>query len=211
MKTGFSSLRKLAIFALATLGLAACSTEVMEIPPEPQQILDYDTKPYRIGVGDSLRIVVWRDNELSLSVPVRPDGKISMPLIGDVMAVNKTAPDLADHIAEQLTEFVRTPQVSVIVNNPASADFQHRVRITGAVGNAQSIPYRKGMTVLDVVLLAGGLNDFAAGNKALLYRKVEGRVLAYPVYINNILKHGRLATNYTLFPGDILSVPERRF
>ena len=166
---------------------------------------------YKIGVGDALVINVWRNPELSLNVPVRPDGKISMPLIGDVAAADLTTDQLSQNITKSLTTFIRSPQVAVIVANPSSSDFQRRVRITGAVSNPQSIPYREGMTVLDLVLLAGGPNQFASANKAKLYRKVGGELKVYPIKLDDLINDGEVETNYSLQPSDIVTVPERSF
>lgn len=166
---------------------------------------------YKIGVGDALAINVWRNPELSLNVPVRPDGKISMPLIGDVMASDLTSEQLSKNITESLTTYIRSPQVTVIVANPSSSDFQRRVRITGAVTNPQSLPYREGMTVLDLVLLAGGPNQFASANKAKLYRKVNGQLKTYPIRLDDLINDGDVKTNYSLQPSDIVTVPERSF
>ncbi len=166
---------------------------------------------YKIGVGDALVINVWRNPELSLNVPVRPDGKISMPLIGDVAAADLTTDQLSQHITNSLTSFIRSQQVTVIVANPSSSDFQRRVRITGAVSNPQSIPYREGMTVLDLVLLAGGPNQFASANKAKLYRKVGGELKVYPIKLDDLINDGEVETNYSLQPSDIVTVPERSF
>lgn len=166
---------------------------------------------YKIGVGDALVINVWRNPELSLNVPVRPDGKISMPLIGDVAAADLTTDQLSQNITKSLTTFIRSPQVTVIVANPSSSDFQRRVRITGAVSNPQSIPYREGMTVLDLVLLAGGPNQFASANKAKLYRKVGGELKIYPIKLDDLINDGEVETNYSLQPSDIVTVPERSF
>lgn len=166
---------------------------------------------YKIGVGDALVINVWRNPELSLNVPVRPDGKISMPLIGDVVAADLTSEQLSQNITKSLTTFIRSPQVTVIVANPSSSDFQRRVRITGAVANPQSIPYREGMTVLDLVLLAGGPNQFASANKAKLYRKVGGELKVYSIKLDDLINDGDVATNYALQPSDIVTVPERSF
>lgn len=166
---------------------------------------------YRIGVGDLLQVNVWRNPELSMSVPVRPDGKISMPLVGDIVAANLTTKQLSSNIVDSLTNFVRTPQVTVIVTNPSSSDFQLRVRITGAVRTPQSIPYREGMTVLDLVLMAGGPNEFAAANKAKLYRKLDNETKVYPIYLGELLEDGKVDTNYPLQPSDIVTVPERSF
>ncbi|GGY82370.1 sugar ABC transporter substrate-binding protein [Cellvibrio zantedeschiae] len=189
--------------------LAACSgSKKTAAPPISERgVLD----EYRIGVGDVLQVNVWRNPELSMSVPVRPDGKISMPLVGDIVAANLTTKQLSANIVDSLTNFVRTPQVTVIVTNPSSSDFQLRVRITGAVRSPQSIPYREGMTVLDLVLMAGGPNEFASANKAKLYRKVNNETKVYPIYLGDLLEDGKVDTNYPLQPSDIVTVPERSF
>lgn len=200
---------KLLSMALAATFLIACeSTGPIEVPDSR---VGYSEEEYRIGVADMLAVSVWRNPDLSITVPVRPDGKISMPLIGDMLAAGKSSEALAADITAKLTEYVRSPQVTVIVTNPASTDFQRTVRVTGAVGRPASIPYRKGMTVLDVVLSVGGPNEFASENKSKLYRTADGEVKAYPIYLKDILKRGKLETNYKLAPGDIISVPERSF
>lgn len=189
--------------------LVGCATTEPEMPPEAA--LSYQEEEYTIGVGDELRVDVWRNPDLSVVVPVRPDGMISVPLIGDILAGGKTAEDLAGDIGNNLSEYIKTPKVTVIVMTPASTDYQQRVRVTGAVENPSSLPYRKGMTVLDLVLSVGGLNEFASGNKAKLYRTVDGVTKVYSVKLDNILEDGDLSTNYNLAPGDMVSVPERNF
>lgn len=189
--------------------LSACASNNTSQPPQQKKTLA--EQEYRVGVSDSLSINVWRNAELSVSVPVRPDGRISVPLIGDVDAAGKTSMGLAADITAQLQKFVRNPQVTVIVTNPSSTDFQRRVRITGAVNSPMSVAYRDGMTVLDLVLLSGGVSDFASANSAKLYRKVEGDVKVYPIYMDEILEQGKLRTNYPLAPSDIITVPERMF
>lgn len=202
---------------LATVGvfftvlvLVGCSStsKTVQIPESADAAV---LAEYRIGVGDSLSVNVWRNPEMSISVPVRPDGKISMPLIGDVMAADLTTGQLSQNITNSLTTYIKSPQVTVIVVNPSSSDFQRRVRITGAVENPQSIPYREGMTVLDLVLLAGGPNQFASANKAKLYRKVNNELKVYPIKLEDLIDDGDVATNYTLQPSDIVTVPERNF
>jgi polysaccharide export outer membrane protein len=196
-------------FAFLVCMLTACaSSKKVVAPPISDRGV---TEEYRIGVGDALQISVWRNPELSTGVPVRPDGKISLPLVGDIMAANLTATQLSNNIIAGLENYVRNPQVTVIVSNPSSSDFQRRVRITGAVGSPQSIPYRDGMTVLDLVLLAGGPNEFASANKAKLYRKVDGETKVYPIYLNDLIEKGKVETNYPLQPSDIVTVPERSF
>ena len=202
-------LLKLLSVALAATFLIACETTgPIEVPDSK---VSYSEEEYRIGVSDTLGISVWRNEDLSLSVPVRPDGKISVPLIGDVLAAGKTSEALAEDITAQLTEYIRSPQVTVIVTDAASTDFQQTVRITGAVVRPDAFPYRKGMTVMDVVLSVGGITDFASENKAKLYRTSDGEVKSYPIYLKDILERGKLETNYKLAPGDIISVPERSF
>lgn len=194
----------------AVLVLVGCSStsKTVQIPESADAAV---LAEYRIGVGDSLSVNVWRNPEMSISVPVRPDGKISMPLIGDVMAADLTTGQLSKNITNSLTTYIKSPQVTVIVVNPSSSDFQRRVRITGAVENPQSIPYREGMTVLDLVLLAGGPNQFASANKAKLYRKVNNELKVYPIKLEDLIDDGDVATNYTLQPSDIVTVPERNF
>lgn len=166
---------------------------------------------YRLGSGDGVLISVWRNPDLSVNVPVRPDGKISVPLVGDVLVEGKTTEQLSKEIQDSLSDYIRNPQVTVIVQNPTSADYIHRIRVTGAVAAPQSIPYRKGITVLDVILEAGGVTPFAKSNAAKLYRQTKEGSKVYPIYLSNILEKGRLETNYTLLPQDIITVPERGF
>lgn len=199
---------KILLIALASLAISACGTSR---PIEMPTVSDAPAEDYLIGVGDSLVVNVWRNPELSLTVPVRPDGKISMPLVGDIQAADRTATALSRYIETRLTDYIRSPQVTVIISNPDSVDFQRRVRITGAVSSPQSLPYRNGMTVLDLVLLAGGTTDFASLNNAKLYRKVGDQVKVYPVHLNDLINKGRLDTNYSLQPSDIITVPERNF
>ena len=204
-------MKKIVWFGLVFVAcaLTACSnSRKVTAPPISDRGI---TDEYRIGVGDALQISVWRNPELSTAVPVRPDGKISLPLIGDIMAANLTTTQLSGNIVTGLENYVRNPQVTVIVANPSSSDFQRRVRITGAVGSPQSLAYRDGMTVLDLVLLAGGPNEFASANKAKLYRKVNGETKVYPIYLGDLIEDGKVETNYPLQPSDIVTVPERSF
>lgn len=196
------------IVLLAVLAVSCADQKVSQMPPISDSGL---LSEYRIGVGDTLQVNVWRNPELSLAVPVRPDGKISMPLVGDIAAADLTATQLSANIIKSLENYVRNPQVTVIVTNPSSSDFQRRVRITGAVGAPQSIPYRDGMTVLDLVLMAGGPNEFASGNKAKLYRRINGEVKIYAIKLDDLMNKGKVETNYLLQPSDIVTVPERAF
>jgi polysaccharide export outer membrane protein len=169
---------------------------------------------YRIGVDDRVQVSVWRNPELSVTVPVRPDGMISVPLIGDVRAGGLTAVEVADLIKKKLSVIIRDPSVAVILTDLRSHEFLSRVRVTGSVRTPRSLPYRQGMTVLDAVLEAGGINDFAAPNRTKLYRKgKEGKEGAevFDIELGDILNRGRLESNYSLRPGDVITVPERFF
>lgn len=191
--------------------MLACGVGVLqaESPPPGQRSSD---NTYIIGVDDQISVNVWRNADLSLTVPVRPDGRISTPLVGDIVASGKTPMQLANDIQRALTRFIREPNVSVIVVGLASHEYLSRVRITGAVRSPNSLPYRKGMTVLDLVLAAGGPNDFAAPNRTILYRVNEaGEPQRIKIKLNSLLKKGDVDANLPLLPGDILTVPESLF
>jgi len=192
------------------LGVAGCSS-INTVTEQPVESSIGIVEEYLLGVGDELEVSVWRNPDLSVSVTVRPDGKVSVPLIGDLQVDGSTTEALAAAIQGQLGSFIRNPQVTVIVTRPTSAEYIHRIRITGAVGTQQSLPFRKGMTVLDAILAAGGLSPFANGNEAILYRQTASGAKPYPIYINDILERGILESNYTLYPQDIITVPERGF
>lgn len=209
-RRGNKSFPLLVIAAVALL-LSGCGSSSRNMAEMPVNVQEYSSEEYQIGVGDQIRIEVWGNERLSLDVPVRPDGKISMSLIGDVLAAGFSTNSLSESITSKLLEYIKNPQVSVIVTNPSSSDFQQRIRVTGAVNSPQSVPYRKGMTVLDLVLLAGGPNEFAVPNDSKLYRKSEGQVKVYPIYLDDILKAGKLESNYMLVPSDIVTIPERSF
>ncbi|MDH5512537.1 MAG: polysaccharide biosynthesis/export family protein [Gammaproteobacteria bacterium] len=166
---------------------------------------------YRIGVDDRLQVTVWRNPELSITVPVRPDGKISVPLIGDVQAGGNTPAQVSAMIKEKLAAYIREPNVAVILTDLRSHEFLSRVRVTGAVRTPRSMPYRQGMTVLDAVLEAGGVNDFASPNRTKLYRKYNNKTEVIDIDLNDILTRGKLDSNLDLRPGDVVTVPERLF
>lgn len=197
------------LFALLLpLLLAGCASSTNAPPKAPMAATPDFDEPYRIGVGDSLNVNVWRNADLSVSVPVRPDGKISVPLAGDVLVGGKTPEEVAAYITQQLRKFIRDPYVTVIVTDMGSDAFRSRVRVTGAVDKPVSIPYRQGMTVLDMVLEAGGITEFAVPSKAMLFRR-SGESMK--VALDRILQKGDMKTNYPLQPGDVITVPERAF
>ena len=166
---------------------------------------------YKIGIDDSININVWRNPELSVTVPVRPDGKVSMPLIGDVEAAGFTPEEVSLIIKKKLQNYIRDPSVALMVTDLQSHEYLTRIRVTGAVENQSSLNFRQGMTVLDAVLVSGGVNDYAAPDKTKLYRKILGKTRVISIYLGDILYKGRLKTNIELQPGDIITVPERLF
>jgi len=177
--------------------------EVQAVPPP--------VETYRIGVDDVVQVSVWRNPDLSVSVPVRPDGKISVPLIGDVDAGGRHPQDVAEDIKGKLSTYVRDPQVAVILTELRSHEYLARVRVTGAVRQPVSLPYRQGMSVLDAVLAAGGTNEFASADNTRLYRKEGDSVKTFPIKLDRILKKGDLSTNLPVQAGDVVTVPERAF
>jgi polysaccharide biosynthesis/export protein len=195
--------------AATALLVAGCES----VPP-PAEGVDRafsNVEDYRIGAEDRVQVTVWRNPELSVIAPVRPDGKISVPLLGDVAAGGRTPTEVAENIKKQLSAFLREPNVAVIVTELRSHEYLTRVRVTGAVRTPRSIPYRQGMTILDVVLEAGGVNDFASPNRTKLYRKGKDKTDVFEIELGDILNKGRLETNLFLRPGDVVTVPERLF
>lgn len=166
---------------------------------------------YRIGVDDMVQVSVWRNADLSVTVPVRPDGRISVPLIGDVQAGGLTPMEVANNVKQKLSVYVRDPSVAVILTELRSHEFLSRVRVVGAVRTPRSIPYRQGMTALDAILEAGGINDFAAPDRTKVHRRSESKTQIIPIKLGNILSSGKLESNVELRPGDVITVPERLF
>jgi polysaccharide export outer membrane protein len=199
-----------------TLLAGACAGQQPGIEEAGNQFAPHVEGDYKIGVDDRLQVTVWRNPELSVTVPVRPDGKISMPLIGDVEAGGRTPEQVAATVRQKLSAYIREPNVAVILTELRSHEFLSRVRVTGAVRTPRSIAYRQGMTVLDAVLEAGGVNDFASANRTKLYRKDKldkdkQKTDVFSIELGDILSKGRLETNYPLIPGDVITVPERLF
>lgn len=170
-----------------------------------------ESDQYLIGPGDVLQVYVWRNPELTTQVPVRPDGRISTPLVENMLAVGKTPSQLARDVEVVLAEFVRSPKVNVIVSQPVSAFSQ--VRVVGQVNRPQGLPYRDGMTVIDAMLQVGGLAPFAAGNRARIVRtnKATGEQQQIKVKLIDLLNKGSMKENVKLMPGDVLVVPESLF
>lgn len=191
---------------LLLISACASSGDTAGAPPPSSE---HSVDSYQIGIDDIVQVSVWRNPELGITVPVRPDGKISVPLIGDVSAGGRTPDEVAKDIQTRLATFVRDPQVAVILTDLRSHEYLSRVRVTGAVRQPISIPYRQGMTVLDAVLAAGGVTEFAAPARSDLYRKTGDSTRSYAVRLDHILEDGDLSTNFKVAPGDVITVPER--
>jgi polysaccharide export outer membrane protein len=176
-------------------------------PQLPASPVDADS--YLIGPGDMLQVFVWRNPELSTSIPVRPDGKISTPLVENLVAIGKTPSQLAREMETALSEYVRSPKVNVIVTTPVSVFSQ--VKAIGQVKLPQALAYREGMKVLDLVLAVGGLADFASGNRAKIVRTVDGKQVELRVRLEDLVNKGDMKQNLPLRPGDVLVVPESLF
>lgn len=169
-----------------------------------------EVSEYLIGAGDQLNVFVWRNAEISVTVPVRPDGRISTPLVEDMVAVGKTPTKLARDIERRIAKYIRNPQVTIIVTNFVGS-LQQQIRVIGEAGNPQALPYKQQLTLLDVMIKVGGLTEFAAGNKAKLIRKVNGVSTEIPVRLDDLIKDGDISVNRKMHPGDILIIPESWF
>jgi polysaccharide export outer membrane protein len=190
---------------LAVLLVVACAT-----PPAPPTDPAADAGPteqYQIGPLDNLRIFVWRAEDLSAEVPVRPDGRISLPLVGEMVAAGKTPEELSLEITEALRAYVQNPVVSVIVTGFGAVGGQ-TVRVVGETGAPATIPYRTGMTALDAMIAVGGLSEFAAGNDARLIRGLGDAKDVYSLRLEDLLSRGDVSANVRLLPGDIILVPK---
>ena len=209
----FSSL--LAVCAMASLALSGCAGAGSGPQLPPASFVAMQEGPgedYIIGPLDELTIFVWRNPELGAKVQVRPDGRITTPLITDMPAVGKTPKMLADDITLQLSQYIQDPLVSVIVNKFAGT-YSQQVRVIGATGKPASLPYRANMTLLDAMIAVGGLSEYAAGNRAKLIRfdKGTGTQKEYSLRLGDLLKKGDSRANVMLMPGDVIIIPESQF
>ncbi|WP_374527845.1 XrtA/PEP-CTERM system exopolysaccharide export protein [Novosphingobium sp.] len=207
--------RLLASSAIASLALAGCAGAGSGPQLPPASFVAMQEGPgeeYVIGPLDELTIFVWRNPELGAKVQVRPDGRITTPLITDMPAVGKTPSMLAEDIKLQLSQYIQDPLVSVIVNKFAGT-YSQQVRIVGATEKPASIPYRANMTLLDAMIAVGGLSEYAAGNRAKLVRfdKETGTQKEYSVRLGDLLKKGDSKANVMLMPGDVIIIPESSF
>jgi polysaccharide biosynthesis/export protein len=199
----------LILLAPLALALSGCSKPKYPSPPEATYQLRSAYK-YKIGPGDSVQVYVWRYPEVSMVVPVRPDGFISAPLLEDIPAAGKTPTELARDLEEALAVYLRDPLVTVIVQGFVGV-FPEQIRVLGEAGKPQSLPYKDGLTLLDLMIQVGGLTDFAAGNRAVLVRFEEGEKKNYNVRLDDLIKDADLSANVDMRPGDVLIIPESWF
>jgi len=190
---------------LVVLVVAGCAAQY---PPAPRlsDTMEYD---YLIGPLDTVNIIVWRNPELSMSVPVRPDGKVTTPLVDDLPAVGKTPSALARDLEKALGKYIRDPVVTVVVTTFVGPSTE-QIRVVGEAVKPQILPFRKNMSVLDVMIAVGGLTDFADGNKASIYRSADGGK-SYSVRLQDLVKRGDISANVEMRPGDILIIPQSWF
>lgn len=199
----------LVLLAGAILLLPACATGP-SYPALPETAQDQAAPDYVIGPGDNVQIFVWQQPDLSVTVPVRPDGRINTPLAEDVVAAGKTPTQLARDMEQELSDYVRDPVVTVIVSDIVGP-YSQQVRVIGQAANPQAIPFRENMTALDVMIAVGGLTEFAAGNQATIVRAVDGETRQFGVRLNDLIKRGDIGANVQMLPGDILVIPETWF
>jgi polysaccharide export outer membrane protein len=197
---------------VGVLSVAGCSGRGSEADLAAAALPPVNTPgpDYLIGPGDNLQIFVWRNPELSTTVPVRPDGRISVPLVEDMPAVGKTPTALARDLEQVLKQYVQEPIVNVIVTGFVGP-FAQQVRVVGEAAKPQAIPYRANMSVLDVMIDVGGLTKFAAGNRAIIVRSVDGKPVEQRLRLDDLLKDGDVTANVKILPGDILIVPQTYF
>jgi polysaccharide biosynthesis/export protein len=195
------------IGVLFALILVACTSPPVAPPVDAGNPAGAE---YQIGAGDTLNVFVWQQPRLSVTASVRPDGRISTPLVQDVDAVGKTPSQLAKDLEQRLKKYVKDPIVTVIPTKFVGA-FDQQVRVIGEAAQPRAIPYRANMTVLDAMIEVGGLTKYAAGNKAVIVRRIKGEEQSYPVMLDSLVKDGDVRYNFKLQPGDIIIIPQSSF
>jgi polysaccharide biosynthesis/export protein len=196
------------VAVVAAIGLGGCATRQAELPAAPTEAASPDYS-YIVGPGDTLNISVWRNPELSSTVPVRPDGKVSTPLVDELVAQGKTPSQIARDVEKALAKLVRDPVVTVIVTNFVGP-YSQQIRVVGEAAKPQFLPYKQKMSVMDVMIAVGGLTDFADGNKATIVRAAEGNK-RYSVRLTDLVRRGDISANVEMLPGDVLIIPQGWF
>ena len=206
--TGFTM--KITRFAVAfALALSAPAMSLAQAPSAaPEQA---DKSSYVIATGDELQIFVWKNPDLTTTAPVRPDGKITAPLVQDIVAQGKTTAQLTADLTTALAVYIKEPIVTVVVRGFSAPGNEAAIRVIGSAVDPKTVPYRKGITAMDVMIQLGGLPTYASGNKAVMMRTENGATKTYPLRLNDLMKNGDLKANITLQPGDVIRIPERFF
>jgi len=186
--------------------LSGCASHPL-LTNEEKNIASWD---YLIGPGDNINIIVWRNPEISMSVPVKPDGTITTPLVEDLPASGKTSTQLARDIEETLSKYIQEPVVTVIVTGFVGP-YSEQIRVIGEAAQPQALPYRENMSLMDVLIAVGGITDFAAGNRASIIRIVDGEQKQFRVRLNDLIEDGDISANVPMKQGDILVIPESFF
>lgn len=196
-----------AAIMVTLFGLAGCSTKFPAAPTVATQATQLN---YLIGPSDNLNISVWRNPEVSITIPVRPDGKISTPLVEDLVAANKTPTELARDIEKALSKYIQDPVVTVMVTG-FGGPFSQQVRVIGQAAKPQALQYREKMTLMDLMIAVGGITPFAAGNSASIVRVVDGQQQQFGVRLESLIRDGDISANVAILPGDVLIIPESFF
>jgi len=206
MFRGFRCVNVLAL--LAAMMLVACggTSGTSRVVDDSSSIPPTD---YLIGPGDMLQVFVWRNPDLSVTIPVRPDGKISTPLVEDMQAVGKTPSQLARDMESELLEIIKSPKVNIIIEQFVGT-FSNQIRVVGKAAQPRALAYRQDMTLLDVIIEVGGLAEGAAGNRAKIIRRSGGNPREIQVRINDLIEKGMISANIKMMPGDVLIIPESR-
>jgi len=202
-----------AVFGLSLVAVTGCTSSLQQLKTattHPSLTTSVDNYKYLIGAGDSVQIFVWRNPEVSGSFEVRPDGKITTSLVEDIAVAGKTPSMLAREIEQTLSKYIRDPIVTVTVSRFVGP-FSEQIRIVGEASNPRAISYRQNMTLLDVMVVVGGLTEFADGNNARLIRVIDDKEVTYRIALDDLIKSGDITANADVLPGDIIIIPEAWF
>jgi polysaccharide export outer membrane protein len=204
------NLTKLAIAGACALTLSGCALWNRPAAPSAAAMAAAEPADYLIGPGDSVNIIVWRNPEVSMSIPVRPDGKITTPLVEDLPAAGKTSTELARDIEKALAKFIQQPVVTVVVTSFVG-NYAEQIRVIGQAAKPQALAYRRDMSLMDVLIAVGGVTEFASGNRASVIRNIGGKQQKLNVRLDDLIKDGDISANMPMRPGDILVIPESFF
>lgn len=199
-------MKQYTFISIAFLLFSGCTSYPL-LTDDEKKVASWD---YLIGPGDNINIIVWRNPEISMSVPVRPDGKITTPLVEDLPASGKTSTQLARDIEETLSKYIQEPVVTVVVTE-FIGPYSEQIRVVGEAARPQALPYRENMTLMDVLIAVGGITDFASGNRASIIRTIGGEQRQFRVRLNDLIRDGDISANVPMKQGDILVIPESFF